>query len=50
MSVCRMSQVAELLRVNPRPQYRSTTEVKMWLEAIGLEIYVHAFEAAGFDF
>jgi hypothetical protein len=42
-----MSSVPDLLRVNPRPQYWSSLEVKVWLEAIGLDVYIHAFEAAG---
>jgi hypothetical protein len=42
-----MSTLSDLLRVNPRPQYWSSLEVKVWLEAIGLDVYIHAFEAAG---
>ena len=42
-----LQNLGDLLRTNPRPQYWSSAEVKMWLEAIGLDIYIHAFEAAG---
>ena len=42
-----LQNLGDLLRANPKPQYWSSVEVKMWLEAIGLDIYMHAFEAAG---
>jgi hypothetical protein len=39
--------VAELLRMNPKPQFWSTHDVRRWLESIGMDVYAPIFEAAG---
>lgn len=41
------SAVSEMLRAHPRPQQWTATEVRKWLEAIGLDVYAPTFEAAG---
>jgi len=41
------SAVSEMLRAHPRPQQWNATEVRKWLEAIGLDVYAPTFEAAG---
>ena len=47
MEMAGPNSVVDLLRLNPKPQYWSAAEVRMWLESLGLEMYVPTFEAAG---
>jgi hypothetical protein len=41
------SDVAAILRAQPRPQNWTALEVRRWLEAIELDVYAPIFEAAG---
>jgi len=42
-----VTEVATILRAQPRPQNWTALEVRRWLEAIELDVYAPTFEAAG---